>query len=339
MAVSNLERLANPTLRTLSLPHVADVYDVDAAEARGSRKSLGETLDRQGESLNGDMFNAMFDRLQLRYEEGDQLLRCLHGDPDRPCYTEALLTDLLRLFATLRDSYSGLDRDAFPFRYLVWESSRPGIWNLGGDLALFIRLIDAGDIEALRDYAYRCVNTVYQNYAKNDLPYLTIALVQGDALGGGFEAVLSNDIIIAEEHCQFGLPEILFNMFPGMGAYSFLSRRLDPARARSMIQSGRLYAARELHDLGLIDVVVPSGEGEAGLRAYLDRNRRRHRALLSMAKVSRRCHNIGQDEMIDVADIWVENAMGISSSDRRRMQRLVNAQSRRHALAASARFG
>lgn len=335
MAVSSLERLAYPTSRSLSLPRGSNIDEKSLAKLRNAAEILEGPLDQQEVTFNCHALNAMFDRLELRYERSDQALRCLHGDPDKPCYTEALLTELLRLFATLRNTYSGLDRESFPFRYFVLQSSKPQLWNLGGDLALFIRLIEAGDVEALRDYAYRCVHTVYQYYTKSNLPYLTIALVQGDALGGGFEAVLANDIIIAEEQCQFGLPEILFNMFPGMGAYSFLSRKLDPIRARSMILSGRLYSAGELHDLGLIDVVVPKGEAEAGLRTYLDRNRRRHRAHLSMANVGRRCHDIGQDEMIDVADIWVENAMGVSSSDRRRMQRLVNAQLRRHAPVAS----
>ncbi|MEZ5931315.1 MAG: crotonase/enoyl-CoA hydratase family protein [Alphaproteobacteria bacterium] len=307
-----------------------------AALAQVDTKPFSEwSQPEHGAGLDLRALNDRFDLLELRYERSEPLLWCVHADRQRPCYTRPLLSNLLGLFAELRDSCSGLDDDAFPFRYLVWESPTPGIWNLGGDLALFVRLIEAGDVETLRDYAYLCVNTVYQNYTKSDLPYLTVALVQGDALGGGFEAVLSNDIVIAEEHCQFGLPEILFNMFPGMGAYSFLSRKLDAAQARSMILSGRLYSAQELCDLGLIDMVVPTGGGEAGLRTFLDRNRRRHRALLSMSRVARRCSAIDQDEMIDVADIWVENAMGISASDLRRMQRLIKAQLRRSAEAGA----
>ena len=281
--------------------------------------------------LDPQAFDGAFDRLEINLERNEQLLWCTHGDRERPCYTAPLLSELLELFALLRQSYSGLEQASFPFKYLVWRSVTPGIWNLGGDLGLFIKLIETEDIEGLRHYAYRCVETVYQNFTKSDLPYLTIALVQGDALGGGFESALSNDIIIAEEHCQFGLPEVMFNMFPGMGAYSFLSRKLGGTQARSMILSGRLYSAGELHDLGLIDMVVPTGAGEEGLRSFLDRNRRRHRALLSMSRVARRCSGIDYAELIDVADIWVENAMGISSNDVRRMQRLVKAQLRRHA--------
>jgi DSF synthase len=56
------------------------------------------------------------------------------------------------------------------------------------------------------------------------LPILTVGLVQGAALGGGFEALLSFDYVVAERDATFGLPEILFGLFPGMGAHSLLSR-------------------------------------------------------------------------------------------------------------------
>ena len=56
-----------------------------------------------------------------------------------------------------------------------------------------------------------------------NLPFTTISLVQGDALGGGFEAALCGDIIIAEKQARFGFPEVLFNLFPGMGAYNSCS--------------------------------------------------------------------------------------------------------------------
>ena len=62
---------------------------------------------------------------------------------------------------------------------------------------------------------------------------MTVALIQGDAIGGGFEAMLTNDVVIAERTAKFGLPEILFNLFPGMGAHSFLKRpRRRPDGAR-----------------------------------------------------------------------------------------------------------
>ena len=70
------------------------------------------------------------------------------------------------------------------------------------------------------------------------MPLTTITLVQGDALGGGFEAAISSNVVIAEKSAKFGLPEVLFNLIPGMGAYSFLVRRTSPDLAEKIIMSG-----------------------------------------------------------------------------------------------------
>jgi len=204
-----------------------------------------------------------------------------------------------------------------------------GVFNLGGDLELFVRLIRAGDEDGLRRYAYRCIDTVYNNLTNVGLPLLNIALVQGDALGGGFEAALSSDVIIAERQSKFGLPEVLFNLFPGMGAYSLLCRRLDGARAKDMILSGRLYSAEEMHALGLVDVLAEPGEGKATVHRYIEQNRRRYRMLLALGDVRRRCQPVSYEEMIDVTDMWVDTALTLQDPDLRRMERLVAAQKRR----------
>lgn len=64
-----------------------------------------------------------------------------------------------------------------------------------------------------------------------DTDLTTVSLIQGDALGGGFEASLSSNLIIAERGVKMGLPEVIFNLFPGMGAYSILSRKVGAATA------------------------------------------------------------------------------------------------------------
>lgn len=276
-----------------------------------------------------------FDELSMRFEADLGILWCSFNHTQRPCFTPRLLEQIQDLQGRLR---RGLAPPAtigrMPLRSLVWSSRLPSLWNLGGDLQLFVRLIRAGVEHELRRYAYACVSTVFQNFTKMDLPILTVALIQGDALGGGFEAALTNDVIIAEEDAKFGLPEILFNMFPGMGAYSLLCRRLDGGRARQMITSGRLYEAEELLQMGLVDLVVQSGEGPAAVREYLARNQRRHNVLQALSDVYRRCQPVTRDELIGVTDIWVETALRLDEADLRRMERLATAQGRRWARAA-----
>ncbi len=128
-----------------------------------------------------------------------------------------------------------------PVNYYVAGSRMKGVFNLGGDLSYFMQCIERGDRDALMHYATLCIDNLYPRINNYFVPNLiTISLVQGDALGGGFEGALASNVIIAEEQAKMGLPEILFNLFPGMGAYSLLARRVGPRLAEEMILSGNL---------------------------------------------------------------------------------------------------
>lgn len=254
----------------------------------------------------------------------------------RPCFTPRLLGGLastqrsfIRMFA------EAPPQDEPPFRYLVVGSDHLGVFNLGGDLELFAERIRAGDREGLADYALSCIEVVYANYMDNGLPFVSIGLVQGDALGGGFEAALSCDVLVVERGAKCGFPEVLFNLFPGMGAFSILSRKLAAPQARAMIESGRLYEADELHALGLVDVVAEPGEGAAAVETYIARNRKRHNAHAAMYAAARRACPLSFEEMADIVDLWVDAAFGLGPSDLRKMERLVAAQDRRSALHAA----
>ncbi len=330
-ALPELAARPQTAARAFSLTHSSLVEDLVRRRASGpDAPTVLRPLPFDLERLDGE-----FGELGLRYEADQGSLWCEFGHRERPCFTPKLLHDISTLQAQLKRSllpraFAG----KLSVKALVWHSSMPDVWNLGGDLALFTGLIRSGAREELRRYAYACVDTVYQNWTKLDLPIMTIALVQGDALGGGFEAVLTNDVVIAERQSKFGLPEILFNMFPGMGAYSLLCRRLDGVRAEQMIRSGRLYEAQELADMGLVDQVVETGAGPQAVRDYLDRNRRRQGVLGALAQVRRRCQPLTYEELVDVTDLWVDTAMELDEADLRRMERLAAAQQRRHARAA-----
>lgn len=320
-----------------ALPGLARATDLDLTPADDDKIAhLGSFLERRAATGTFDLNRLQdeLDELTIRFEADQDALWCLVNHTERPCFTERLLGQIRALQTRLRHglAHAALSGE-MPIRTMVWGSAFPGIWNLGGDLALFTRLIRAGNEERLRHYAYTCVDAVYQNLTKMGLPVLTIALVQGDALGGGFEQALTNDVIIAERNSRMGLPEVLFNLFPGMGAYSLLCRRLDAVRAQKLILSGRLYQADELEDMGLVDLVVDPGEGPMAVREYLERNRRRHATLMALSRVRQRCQPVTYEELIDVTDVWVETALGLDEADLRRMEHLVRAQHRRHARA------
>ena len=126
-----------------------------------------------------------------------------------------------------------------------------------------------------------------------------MSLVQGECLGGGFEAALSSDIIIAEKSARFGFPEILFNLFPGMGAYSFLDRKIGRKGAEDLITSGRIYSAQDMLDAGVINAVAEDGEGEACVNGWIRKHARGRNGLAALAAVRRRVHAITFDELMD----------------------------------------
>lgn len=251
------------------------------------------------------------------------------------CFTCELLRDLAAMQRAVRAAYAR-DRN---LRYLVSGSRIPEVYNLGGDLALFTRLIEAGDKDALHDYARSCIDVLYFNSVGLDLPLVTVTLVQGDALGGGFEAALSHDIIVAEKRARFGLPEVMFNLFPGMGAYNFLRRRLGSAAAERLILSGKTFTAEEMHAIGVVDLLAEDGQGEKVTAEHLRRHGRRFNSHHAMVQVRRRVEPVSYDELSAVTDIWVEAALRLDRTDLRKMERLRSAQSKMRtakAFAASA---
>ena len=168
-------------------------------------------------------------------------------------------------------------------------SSVDNVFNLGGDLAIFLQLIKNSDREGLLNYAVKCIDTLYRNMIHVDCELTTIALVQGDALGGGFEGALPSNVLIAERGTKLGLPEVLFNLFPEMGAYSLLARKVGPVKAEEIILSGKLYLAEELYDLGIVDILAEKGEGETAVYQYINAANRRSNSYQAMRKVKDIC--------------------------------------------------
>jgi DSF synthase len=172
------------------------------------------------------------------------------------------------------------------------------------------------------------IEVMYSIYSNMDVPIITISLIRGNALGAGFEGALSCDYIVSERNVQLGFPEVLFNMFPGMGAYSFLARRLDPARIERMILNGRIYSAEELFEMGLIDLLAEDGHGADEVEQFikkLDKSKNTRRALL---QIRNRIHPVTFEEMLDIGEIWVDSAMALAPREIKVMQRLVRSQDR-----------
>jgi DSF synthase len=276
--------------------------------------------------------------LDVHFEPAERSVWVRMQPQGLPCMTPALLDDLVRAQQTIGDvALQGHEQnDPDRLAYQVLASDTPGVFCVGGDLAHFLVLIERGDRAALAAYAHRCVDILYRSATAYDMPFTTIALVQGQALGGGFEAALANSVLIAEEGATFGFPETLFGMFPGMGALSLLAHRTNLGLARRIIASSRMYSARELYDLGVVDLVVRDGDGERAVHDFIADRRNRISGFHALDQATARVSPLSHAELTDVVDIWVDTAMNLSPRNRRLMAYLVAAQERRWDPAATA---
>lgn len=263
--------------------------------------------------------------LDILYEAEQQTLWTYMRPEVRPSFTPTLLAD----FESWQKHISeGFGPDKVPLHFLVLGSRAPGVFCFGGDLELFQDLIRERNREGLVGYGHRCCKILHRNINALDLPILTIGLVEGAALGGGFEALLSFDYVIAERSATFGLPEIMFGLFPGMGAHALLSRKLGSAMADRLIVSNETYTAEQMYELGIVHHLAEDGDGLATCRDFIKKSTRRHSGLLHSRKAMKVAWQLELAELFRITELWADAALQLGERDLKVMSRLTAAQAR-----------
>jgi DSF synthase len=274
-----------------------------------------------------------FTQFDLEYDGDSQVLWArMRGSP-LPNFNPTLLAEAREIQRAIEVSggrvrVDGTERS---FRYVVLGSSVPGVFSLGGDLGLFMRLIRAKDRAALDRYGRECVDVCYHNVAHYNIPVTTISLVQGEALGGGMESALSSEVVIAERSAKFGLPEVLFGLFPGMGAYNLIGRRLGRKVAEEMIVSGATWTGEELYAKGLVDVLADDGKGEAALDDFVRQHARKANTHRALQRIRDTHDPVRYEDLISIVNVWCDAALELTETQLKLMERLVRAQAKRMA--------
>lgn len=271
--------------------------------------------------------NQALTQVRTRFEEEFGVMTYYMNPAPRPCFNKICMSELHQSQSSLEAMQGAVVANGKlnQVNYLVLASDVPGIFNLGGDLSAFGELIRAKQRDHLLSYAKLCVNNVWTFY-NMQAPITTIALVQGQAMGGGFESALSAHVLIAEKSAMLGLPEVLFNLFPGMGALSFLSRKIGMAAAEKMVRSGKIYTGEELYQLGVVDVLAEDGQGEYALNSWIKKNHRSLNAFQAINRAKQRVNPLTAEELYEITEIWVDAALRLDERNLKVMERLVRAQ-------------
>ncbi len=271
-----------------------------------------------------------FDHVRLKLDKDAGLLWLYMNPAGRPCFSTELIKDIRDSHRILlkHNGHYPIDGSLHRIFYHVMTSEKDRPYNLGGDLKFFLDCIQKDNRQGLRDYAKLCIEGLYPTVNDFDFNVTTIALVRGQALGGGFESVLSNSIIVAERSAKMGLPEVLFNLFPGMGAYHLLARRLPIAQVEKMILSGKLYDAEELFQMGVVDVIAEDGFGEIAVHEFIKKHQKKWNTQIAIQRIRQNYNPISFRQLMEVCEIWVDAIFNLSDKDLKTMRRLVRSQVR-----------
>ena len=259
--------------------------------------------------------------LRVKIDDEHKILWVVIDLQDKLCYSITFLDNLTHV----KDLIVYLIRKE-NIRYVVAYSLNKGVWNLGGDLEYFVTCIRSKNKNSLRDYAYKCIDLVYNYNSNYEMDVFSTCVVQGNAFGGGFESALSGNFIIAEQSAKFSFPEIIFGTFPGMGAYSFLTKKVGFNKANEIINSNKTYSATEIQQLGIINEVCDDGFGIARMETMIKSGELEKYVSNPFPNI---CNRVSKQELIDVVNVWIDKAFTLTEDNHNRMLRLANAQKRK----------
>ena len=169
---------------------------------------------------------------------------------------------------------------------LAGDASVGAIVITGAGDAVFVAGADINDIRArTRNDGLAAINsTLFAAIEK--CPKVTIAAVNGLALGGGCELALACDLRIAAAHAKFGQPEVGLGIIPGAGATQRLPRIVGLGRAKHLVLTGDAIDAQKALEWGLVSAVVPAEELQAQALALAERVLARGPLAIRLAKLA-----------------------------------------------------
>lgn len=183
------------------------------------------------------------------------------------------------VFQELDDAFMELEHDRETVAVLLTGTGEKA-FVAGADIKEFPEMMGNPDMKSQVMEVHYILNRI------DAFPKPTIAVLNGLTLGGGCELALSCDMRIAEEHSQIGLPEVTLGLFPGGGGTQRLPRLVGEAKAKEIMFTGEPIPAAEAYRVGLVNKVVPKGEGLEQAKALAGKMSRHSLQALSRIKRS-----------------------------------------------------
>ncbi|TKC92473.1 enoyl-CoA hydratase [Trinickia terrae] len=254
-------------------------------------------------------------QLAAHYEEGRNVMWMMLRARPGPYFSLALAQDILALARAARESLVPID-------FWVTGSLTPETFSAGSDFGFFAAAIRSGQRERIAAYLQACVECVHAVASGFDTGAITIAMVEGAALGGGFAAALAHHFVLAQSDASLGFPEIACNLFPSMGGYVLAARKGGTRLAEELAGSGAVHAAEWHARHGLVDQLFSPGEGYLATRTFIDAMRPKLHGMRAMIRARQRMSQLTRAELAELTEDWIDAALAIGEQDLFCMERL-----------------
>lgn len=189
----------------------------------------------------------------VKIERQDKIAIVIIDNPPMNTLSPAVIAGLGETFAELNNDQSVLA--------IIVTGAGEKAFMAGGDIKGFPERIGNPNLIPNFLKTHEILNSIDRS------PKPTIAVLNGYTLGGGCELALTCDLRISEEQALIGVPESTLGLLPGGGGTQRLPRLIGEAKAKELMFTGNHMTAEEALQIGLVNKVVPKGEGlEAGLQ-------------------------------------------------------------------------
>lgn len=281
--------------------------------------------------MTGDAREQKYNVLTFNYEQlktkFDPIYRAVWCTLKSPAFTITLLKNIRSLQDEIA-KFTFENPNNLP-KYIIWESENPNIFSLGLDLGLIFNLILEKDEKGLERYLQACIDVFYINLMKLDIsPLITISYLRGKVLGGGFEAALSSDIIVAESNVRCCFPEVRYNLLPSLGTLKMLLRRFSPNIIEPLLFEGKLINSEQLVQFGFIEKVIEVDEGRGFIQQKIEQIHPKHELMANLYKTKTLNTAITYDELDEFKRMWINAALHLNENNLKRLGRLALAQKR-----------
>lgn len=206
--------------------------------------------------------------------------------------------------------------DKFPKsspHYIIWTSAIESIFCLGLDLKYILELIKHQDESNLRQYIQRCADVLFINYHNLELPVINIAVINGNAFGGGIDFALSSDVVFAKDGIDCGLSTSEAGILPSVGLpYYFFKFNGNDLEEKIINQNTQ--SLDQLLKNHAVNYHYKDDPGQV-LSDFISRSSEHFLTYACTYRVKKKSSQLKQSFINDFINMWLASALNLTTKE------------------------